>query len=348
MIQDLVNPQLLAERARLRREFTEAQPFKHLVMDGFLNAEFAEQMLQEFPDYDSAQAMNENGAVGLKATHDKVKDIGPAYRRIDALVQSEAFRGFIAEITGIEDLRYDPYYFGGGTHNNMEGQDLDPHVDFTTHPITEQHRRLNLIVYLNKEWDGAWGGNIEFHKNPRLHPDADEIISVEPLFNRAVIFETNNISWHGFPRIELPADKKNISRKSFAIYYYTEQREERVKPHSTIYVERHLSDRFQPGMTLQAQDLQEIKTLLTRRDQHLERLYNNISHLMGEAQSLQTGQSPATDAWDETPDSSMGLDRAWQRLQAERQLLRAEIQALKNSTSWKITAPLRRLKRWMS
>ncbi|MFK8012446.1 MAG: 2OG-Fe(II) oxygenase, partial [Marinicellaceae bacterium] len=135
--------------------------------------------------------------------------------------------------------------------------------------------------YLNHEWDKNWGGNIELYKNPRLDPSEDEIISVKPLFNRCVIFETNNKSWHGFSKIKLPEDKKHLSRKSFALYYYTNKREEKSLTHSTIYVERHLPERFKVGKTLSENDIIEIKTLLKRRDHHLKRVYSNVTRLMG-------------------------------------------------------------------
>ncbi|HHL32393.1 MAG TPA: 2OG-Fe(II) oxygenase, partial [Oceanospirillales bacterium] len=195
------------------------------------------------------------------------------------LVKSPAFINLIEKLTGIDDLIFDPHYFGGGTHENLDGQDLDPHVDFTNHPKTGFHRRLNLIVYLNKQWQKDWGGNIELHKNPRLEPQMDEIISVVPCFNRAVIFETNNISWHGFPQIDLPEDKKHLSRKSFALYYYSLKRAQNIESHSTIYVDRHLPEHIQAGHTLSPKDMLVIKTLITRRDQHLQRLYGYITEL---------------------------------------------------------------------
>jgi hypothetical protein len=354
MLAEILNQSSIDGLSRFTSEFAHNKPFKHLVIDDFFKPEFTQRMLDEFPSFDDKLAMNENGEVGRKAVHEKVTGIGPAYKQLDELARSEEFREYVAKLTGIENLIYDPYYFGGGTHNNLSGQDLDPHVDFTHHPITGDHRRLNLIVYLNKEWHEEWGGNIEFHKNPRLNPADDDIISVEPLFNRAVVFETNNISWHGFPRIELPQDKAGLSRKSFALYYYTHQREHPVKPHSTIYVERHLPERFVPGLQLDEQSLQEIRILLARRDQHLERLYNNISHLMSENSDLKNKLSQinhqlsqlekATDQ----PRTTTPQQKVDPPMPYEHQALIQRIHDLEHSTSWKITAPLRTLKRLIS
>jgi hypothetical protein len=303
--------------------------------------------LEEFPAFDKRAAMNENGEIGGKATQEKMQRLGPSYQHLDEIVQSQTFRNLIGEITGIPELQYDPHYFGGGTHENRQGQDLDPHVDFNYHPISRQHRRLNLIVYLNPEWQDGWGGSLQLHKDPYLEQEHDDIVTLTPLFNRCVIFETTESSWHGFDRINLPADRQDLSRKSFALYYYTDTRpaEQTAEEHSTVYVERHLSPRFQPGMSLNDADLHELKILLARRDQHMQRLYRNIQHLYGENNRLR-GQLLAADEAEEgtaTP-AQLGPDQAQQAVL----LLRARIRQLEQSTSWRITAPIRALKRLIS
>jgi len=140
---------------------------------------------------------------------------------------------------------------------------------------------MNLILYLSPEWEHAWGGSIQLHRDPYKPPAEDDIVTVTPAFNRCVIFETNEYSWHGFERIELPEEKRDLSRKSFALYYYTDSRpaEELGAEHSTIYVERHLPKEIQADMELSAEQLQHIKNLLTHRDQHLKRLYVDIQNL---------------------------------------------------------------------
>jgi Rps23 Pro-64 3,4-dihydroxylase Tpa1-like proline 4-hydroxylase len=278
-MQNLINQKTLEHKKDLMTQFGQNKPFKHVLINDFFTQEFCQQLLNDFPAFEDELATDENGNIGKKAVHQHITDLGDNFTKLDALVKSEEFINLIEKITGIDGLIHDPYYFGGGTHENLNGQDLDPHVDFTHHPKTGLHRRLNLIVYLNPKWEKQWGGNIELHKNPRLDPKDDEIISIEPLFNRAVMFETNNISWHGFPRINLPDDQKKLSRKSFTIYYYSKARNKKTKTHTTIYVERHLPENIKAGVTLTEDNVQEIKTLLARRDQHIKRLYNSISDL---------------------------------------------------------------------
>jgi len=345
-----INSAVVDERQALRRKFVDAQPFRHVAIDGFFQPAFCSELLEQFPAFDEKGAINENGVVGAKSTQERVRSLGRPYEKLDDLVKSPAFLELIGTITGIDDLRYDPYYFGGGTHENRQGQDLDPHVDFNYHPVTHQHRRLNLIVYFNETWDTNWGGALQLHRDPYRQPEADEIITIAPLLNCCVIFETNEHSWHGFERINLPQQWQHLSRKSFALYFYTDTRpaEEAADEHSTVYVERHLPVRFQPGMTLGPSDLHEIQTMLARRDQHLKRLYKHIHRLYGERNRARDAiaGSPVSVAAAEANAAPhpAGREETTRVVQA----LRARVFELEHSTSWRLTAPLRAVKRWMT
>lgn len=290
----MLNPRLHDQADQLAVRFRERDPFRHVVIDDFFAAEDCAQLLAQFPAFERGNARNEDGGIGNKSTIEKIRGLGPAFSALDDLVQSGEFLALIGRITGIPDLLYDPWYFGGGTHENRSGQDLDAHVDFNRHPVEKWHRRLNLIVYLNHEWEDAWGGSLQLHTDPRS-PD-DRITTITPLYNRAVIFETTEWSWHAFPRIALPAGKQHLTRKSIALYFYTKERpaDELADTHSTIYVDQPLPARFQPGMTLGASDLEELRILLTRRDHHNQRLYREVTSLTKQLEQAQaainTGQ----------------------------------------------------------
>lgn len=270
-----LGPTLLQESAELHRRFAAAKPFHYVVIDGFLESEFCRQLMNEFPAFDAHRATNERGETGRKAVVSEPACLGPAYARFDRMIRSSEFLELMSRITGIPKLLYDPEYVGGGTHENLDGQDLDPHVDFNFHPSRQWHRRLNLIVFFNSEWRQDWGGCLEFLSDPWTADGARPAEAVVPLANRAVIFETNEHSWHGFRRIQLPAEKQDISRRSIAIYLYTESRpvEETAVAHGTVYVQRQLSDHIQPGCTLTENDVDEIRVLLARRDTQIKFLY---------------------------------------------------------------------------
>lgn len=259
------------------KEFLSAEPFKHVAIDGFFEESFAEALLANFPAFNPALAKNEiYGGVWGKAVNENIRTIGPLYQDLFELVASIEFLDLIGDITGIPELLIDPKYYGGGTHENLHGQDLAAHVDFNYDEAEKLHRRLNLIVYLNKDWQPEWGGALEIHSNPRNHKE-DRVQAYNPIFNRAILFETNEYSWHGFPKIDLPPSERHRSRKSISIYLYTRERpaNEIAPPHGTFYVHRPLEKRFQPGYTLTEADVKHLRFEMDRRDKWIE-LYQKM------------------------------------------------------------------------
>ena len=344
-MEDLVNQQVKDSCAEMQRRFDSARPFRHICIDNFLDESFAHSLLEQFPSFDEKLAINEDGELGGKAVHESVTDLSPVWKRLDRLVAGSEFRSMITAITGISELKFDPDYFGGGTHENLHGQSLNPHVDFNFHPLTRQHRRLNLILYLSTEWEKSWNGSIRLHSDPYKPPAEDEIVTITPAFNRCVIFETNEHSWHGFQRINLPEDKRHLSRKSFALYYYTDSRpvEELGAEHSTIYVEEHLPEHFEAGMKLGEEELQHIRNLLVSRDQHLKRLYADIKHLNTDRNHLHGKLDFAESLVNSKPDESDSAELVLFKEQL--MYLQLRVLELENSSSWRITRPLRALKR---
>ncbi len=253
--------------------FRQAEPFPHVVIDNFLDASLASQLLEEFPPFERGNNVGDDGKPGRKSTFERIKRLGGKFESLDQAIQHREFLDVIGSIVGIPDLIYDPFYLGGGTHENCDGQSLDAHVDFNYHPSEGWHRRLNLIVYLNPEWDTAWGGNLELFRDP--YTDAVPAVRIAPIFNRCVIFATTENSWHGFDRISLPNDRKDISRKSIALYFYSKERpqEQIAGKHTTHYVGQQIPEHFRAGYQLTNEDVASLKNLTANRDALMQRLY---------------------------------------------------------------------------
>ena len=259
---------------RVNQDVPSAKPFRHAVIDGFLAPEICKELLHDFPAFEKRYALNEMGEVGNKAVRMDMPDISERYAQLDRFIQSTEFLQRIEQLTGIPDLLYDPDYIGGGTHENVQGQDLSPHVDFNVLPKSGWHRRLNLIIYLNPEWELGWGGNLELEQDPWNGEDPNKI-TVLPLLNRCVVFETNEISWHGFTEIRLPEAKRHLTRKSIAIYLYTKTRpaEETVVSHGTIYVPRGLPSGVAAVEVIKETDFDELRRRFVQLRGQLKYLY---------------------------------------------------------------------------
>ena len=269
-----------------RRRFDKAQPFRHVLITPFFDPPLAEAMLKEFPIPLESEMRSEFGKKNRKFARHDVREIGPTYRLIDDYISSPDFAAFMERITGIKDLLYDPEYHGAGTHDNLSGQGMDAHVDFNLHPKTGYHRRFNAIIYLNKEWKEEWGGNLELHINPWAF-EKDRVIPFAPLFNHCVLFETNEHSWHGFQRVQMP-DGREMSRKSFTIYMYTKDRPaaEIAPKHGTIYVQPGPPKHFQAGYTLTPDDVLELNVAFKRRNAYLQGMYQRESQLLTKIENL--------------------------------------------------------------
>lgn len=147
-----------------------------------------------------------------------LRDMPERTRDFIAYLNSPAFLAVLTDITGIEGLQPDPELRGGGIHAIGRGGYLKIHTDFNWHSGLSMHRRLNLLVYLNQNWQSDWKGSIELWS-----ADAQQrIFSLAPEIGNALLFETNDISYHGHPDpLECP---EGTFRKSIALYYYTATR----------------------------------------------------------------------------------------------------------------------------
>jgi len=276
---DILSPNVIRRVADLHAQFGSAEPFPHVVIDDFLAGDFSRDLLTAFPAFERGNSVGDNGEPGGKSTVDRLRALGPAYERLDAAIRSAAFLDWLGKLTGIDSLLYDPWYLGGGTHENRDGMSLDPHVDFNYHPSERWHRRLNLIVYLNPAWDDAWGGSLELFRDP--HADPHPTRRIAPLFNRCVIFETSERSWHAFDKIQLPLANRQLTRRSIALYFYTKDRpaHEVTGRHTTFYVNRQLPETIAEGRVLSGEDLAEIRHLIDARDAHIRMLYAENTEL---------------------------------------------------------------------
>ncbi|MEO0369236.1 MAG: 2OG-Fe(II) oxygenase [Pseudomonadota bacterium] len=263
-----LNEKFIKSIPELTQRFANARPFKHIVVDGFFDEALANRLLGDFPEFCVGKSKDEFGRPSKKHTVTEVDKISSEYSTLNENLSSPEFLKLIEQITRIQNLIFDPSYYGGGTHDNHSGQGMYPHVDFNLLDIEgagEVHRRINAIIYLNPVWEETWGGVLELHSNP-WNPESNEVIKITPSWNKLVLFETNEYSWHGFQPVSssLP---EGVSRKSFALYLYTKERPElEVSPkHQTIYV---------PQLSLEKTPLpaKQLKELLKERAAMLDML----------------------------------------------------------------------------
>jgi Rps23 Pro-64 3,4-dihydroxylase Tpa1-like proline 4-hydroxylase len=208
----------------LKSKFVAASPFQHVVIDDFFNEELARTLEQEFPAYDDPVWYGYDNKIENKKILNHWDKFKPTTYRTLRFLNSPEFVDKLGLLTGLEELESDMGLNGGGWHAHSRGGKLNVHLDYSVHPKLGMERRLNLIVYLTEQWRTEWGGALEFwsHNESNNRPK-DCAAAIECKFNRAVIFDTTQNSWHGLPEA-LTCPEKEM-RRSLAAYYLTPARQ---------------------------------------------------------------------------------------------------------------------------
>ena len=205
-------------------EYNQAQPFPHIVIDNFLPPSILNGVIDDFRNHndwgwDNSQysqqhqvkkffsPWNENGSNTLPINTKLILNY----------LNSPETISMLEKLTGINGLIADPTLLGGGMHKIDSGGKLSIHADSRKHAVTGNYRRINLLVYLNKNWNSEWGGSLQLWNNDMTTMVQD----IQPFFNRVVIFNTGGDTYHGHPHaLNTP---EGVSRISLALYYYTKE-----------------------------------------------------------------------------------------------------------------------------
>ena len=215
-MQNSINPIYLSQEKieQLKQDFNTAKPCKYIVLPNFLTEELANTLYENFPKIDTLnvkrKSINEN-----KSEDYHFDRFHPAFSDLKKVVGSPEMYQFMETITGIEGLRTTDDSLGSGVHQGQNGSYVDVHIDVNYNPAKHLWRRINLLVYLNKNWKPEYGGDLELWDKKMTQCEA----KVPCDFNRAVIFLTDENSPHGYSKITIPEGE---TRKSFYTYYFTE------------------------------------------------------------------------------------------------------------------------------
>ena len=210
--------QLIALGKERHEDYIHATPFPNTYFDNFFNAEELRKVLSEFPELGNKEDIKFENPNEMKLASRGEYKFGPNATEFAHFMNSQPMLEFLSRLTGINNLLPDPYFEGGGFHQIKPGGYLKIHADFNKNRITGLDRRLNVLVYLNEDWEESYGGHFELWDREMKHCEK----KILPLFNRMALFSTTDFSYHGHPDpLTCPPDR---SRKSMAFYYYTNGR----------------------------------------------------------------------------------------------------------------------------
>jgi Rps23 Pro-64 3,4-dihydroxylase Tpa1-like proline 4-hydroxylase len=265
----LINP---FDHEALKQKIKHAEPFPHFCIDNFLNEEFANELYNAFPSFQDAQKIGKEFSAVNEQKKIQITDASkfpPAIAKLNQLLASPEFLDMMSDLMGIPNLIADAELIGGGIHETNAGGRLDVHVDFNYIENKKWHRRLNILIYFNKDWKEEYGGYLDIWDK-----DVKKCYgSFAPAFNRAVAFATSEISFHGVRPLTCPPE---IMRKSFAAYYYTKEAPDgwSGKNHSTIFKAR-------PNEWLRGHVFMPAESVVRQAKRKWQHAKNTLKTLMG-------------------------------------------------------------------
>jgi Rps23 Pro-64 3,4-dihydroxylase Tpa1-like proline 4-hydroxylase len=212
-------------------KYLNAKPYPHIVLDDVFNSSILDEILSEF-EVAETEWQSFDTKYEKKLQMNKEENFGDYSKAFIHHLNSAPFLRFLENLTGIKGLLPDPYLTGGGFHKIPKGGKLGIHIDFNQYKKLNVYRRINVLVYLNKDWKEEYGGHFELWSDKK----GTFKERVLPIFNRMAIFATTENSYHGHPEpLTCPDDRV---RRSIAMYYYTagDRGEQQAKEHSTVFI----------------------------------------------------------------------------------------------------------------
>jgi 2OG-Fe(II) oxygenase superfamily len=228
-LQDLIDIERLERSlSALATQYRTGSPFPHIVLDDVLRPDALAQAYAEFDAIDDETWRKYLHVNERKYANTDPTTWGPVLEQVAMAFGSDRFVRFLDQLTGFDDLQADMTLDGGGLHRCLPGGHLNMHADFTAHHVRQTwRRRVNLLLYLNREWRDEWGGVLELWSTDMARCEQ----RVVPVGNRVLIFTTAEDSYHGHPDpLVCPPE---VARQSLALYYFTEEAHPPVK--STNY-----------------------------------------------------------------------------------------------------------------
>ena len=198
-------------------DFKDNKPYSHRVIDNFFHLDIAKKLSKSFPDYNDEHWHTYKNAIEDKKTLNIWNHFNSLQYKVFSELNSPEFKGFLEQISDSQ-LYPDHGLHGGGLHIHSNNGNLNPHLDYSIHPKMGLQRKINVIIYLETDFREEYGGAFGLW-SPSDQPDrpGNLVKKVIPLFNRAIILDTTQNSWHGMSqKLTLPEGKY---RKSFASYY---------------------------------------------------------------------------------------------------------------------------------
>eukprot|EP00607_Mallomonas_marina_P011048 CAMPEP_0182424774 /NCGR_PEP_ID=MMETSP1167-20130531/11041_1 /TAXON_ID=2988 /ORGANISM="Mallomonas Sp, Strain CCMP3275" /LENGTH=363 /DNA_ID=CAMNT_0024604853 /DNA_START=301 /DNA_END=1395 /DNA_ORIENTATION=+ len=224
LLSSMLHPAIGKELGRkLHSIYSSASPVPSIALDGVIKEKFLKKSLA-YQDVPLSHWIGPETGLGCCARKYRLNFDAWRHtkyaRALQSLINDEVFTSFLEELTGIHDLvpvKVDDDDFiqlGSSMIAVSEGGYLDVHNDFNSFN-DYLHRRINVLFYLNEEWEEEWQGHLELWTANMTHC----VQRITPTFNRMAIFTVTDDAFHGHPEpLTCPED---VMRYALQLVYYT-------------------------------------------------------------------------------------------------------------------------------
>ncbi|MGN6386132.1 MAG: 2OG-Fe(II) oxygenase [Verrucomicrobiota bacterium] len=198
-------------KEQFKREFWNAKPFPHAIIDDFLDNESFRSLTE------SLRAVHENPSISFKTPLEKKnttyssETFSKECGSLVGAITGKEFLGELSELTGVREITPLTEYKGHDFkfyHKMEEGGFLASHVDHSEVLGNNKVHFLNCIYYGPERWENGWGGETVLFDKWGFR----EVAKVACKPNRLLIFLHTSQSFHGVSRLV----KNETSR--FTIY----------------------------------------------------------------------------------------------------------------------------------
>ena len=210
------------------------KPFDHIIFDNFLDKNFLNKVLKEFPEFNDKIWHEYSNFCENKKSCNQWNSFKPSIYKLFFFLNSNKFNDLLGKIFRSK-IYSDPGLHGAGINimKNNVGK-LNPHLDNSLHPKNGLKRKFNLILFVSKAWNEKWGGHLTFYKKNKNNKNmyGDVVTKIKPKFNRVVIFNTSQNSWHSVEEIK---GGKSVYRRTIATYYFVKPSKKNPKRYKALY-----------------------------------------------------------------------------------------------------------------
>ena len=220
----------------LKESFQNGDPIHHIYESSFFSEKDVMTILSHWPSlqderWHTLQRMIQFG-VGKKLEISSLEKMPQPISALLKQLQTKEFIQAVEYITGIPNLKSDMDLYGGGIVYTPSGGFLKIHADFNYYDKIKLYRRVNLIIYMNEEWNPDWKGGLQLWSSDMKEKKQEYL----PFLNHFILFRVNDKAFHGYP--EPLACPETVGRKSINLYYYSEEPDthQDKEPHKTIWM----------------------------------------------------------------------------------------------------------------